>query len=54
MKIELVHEPAAGPRPFLLRARLAAGLIHEGFATREAAEAARPAFAAALCGAWRA
>lgn len=52
MKIELVHEPTAGPRPFLLRARLAGGVIQEGFATLEAAEAARPAFAAALRGAF--
>ena len=52
MKIELVHEPTAGPRPFLLRARLPGGLIQEGFATREAAEAARSAFAAAVRGAF--
>lgn len=48
MRIELVHEPSAGPRPFLLRARLAGGLVQESFATREDAEAARPAFASAL------
>ena len=52
MTIELVHEPTAGPRPFLLRARLAGSLIQEGFATRETAEAARPAFGAAVRGAF--
>lgn len=52
MRIELVHEPSAGPRPFLLRARLAGGVIQEGFATREAAEAARPTFVSALRGAF--
>ncbi len=54
MKSELAHEPAGGPRPCRRRARLAGRLIQDGGTPRAAAEAARPAFAAALREAWRA
>ncbi|WP_375455739.1 hypothetical protein [uncultured Methylobacterium sp.] len=53
MSIELVYEPAAGPRPYLLRCRLAGTLIEAGYPTHAAASAARPEFAAMLRGGYR-
>lgn len=51
MSIELIHEPAAGPEPYILRCRFAGGVIDVGFRTEAEAEAAFPVIA---CAYWKA
>lgn len=47
MQIDLLHEPARGPRPFVLRCRFGSFSVEVDYPTRDAAEAARPDFAKA-------
>lgn len=47
MKIELLHQPARGSSPYVLRCQFGGASVEVGYPTQVAAEAARPDFAKA-------